>query len=225
MKKILFNLYLIVTNINNYGLFLLFKTIFYELFYITKFLDFRSYLYSDNKKKDYLKTKTSDRYSTPAIPTPYYFLKYIKDYFIKEKINDFTLIDLGCGSGRVGVYLSYFLKIKFFGIDNNEILINSNKKKFKDKDNFNFYYLNLQDIKSVNKFNLNQFLDSKQKVLFVSDPFDKYSIMQLIKYYKEFFNFYFVMINQKDLNYFSDLNCIYKIYFKNQKRNIQIFKI
>ena len=67
----------------------------------------------------------------------------ISDYIKDENLNDFNIIDLGCGSGRLVKYFDKKFNIKFVGIDFNEKvikknLIRFNKKNYKNK--FRYFY-------------------------------------------------------------------------------------
>ena len=85
MKKYFYNFVLLLKNINNYGIFEIFKIIFYEVFYIMKFNDFNSLSYDDKESSSYENAKKKDIYNTPYIPTPFYFLKILCLFFKKSK--------------------------------------------------------------------------------------------------------------------------------------------
>ena len=57
MKKYLYNLILLLKNINNYGISIFFKIIYFEIYNILKFLDFSSIIYEDKKSSTYEFTK------------------------------------------------------------------------------------------------------------------------------------------------------------------------
>lgn len=63
----------------------------------------------------------SDPYHYPYEPTPYEVLEKLAQTGYIRKTN--TLIDYGCGKGRVGFFLSYQTKCRSIGIDFNEHLI------------------------------------------------------------------------------------------------------
>ena len=135
MKKYFYNFFLILKNIKNYGLITILKACLVELFYLIKFRDFKSYIYDDNFTSSYEQTKHKVSYNTQHTPTPYLFLKIGADFLHKEKFNDFIILDLGCGYGRVGDFFLSNFKCIFYGIDIN--------KNFID-------YLNLKINKSIN---------------------------------------------------------------------------
>jgi hypothetical protein len=99
---------LLIGNIKKRGFLYTFIICYYELiyFFATNFRDFASsnisHYYSNPRTyisingKKYIKS-----YDTPHVPTPYYFLDIIKKQIKKMKVEDFTFIDFGCGSGRV----------------------------------------------------------------------------------------------------------------------------
>jgi hypothetical protein len=222
MNKLLFNAYLVMTNIKNYGLQIFIKSVFYEFYYLLKFKDFKSIFFSANKVDSYLDTKFLKSYSTPNIPTPYYFLNIIKNFLKKKNLNNFILIDLGCGHGRVGHYFDSFFKINFLGIDIDPELVAANKI-LKNKKNFYFLNINLKRISSLNK--IKKFIEKKKIVFFISDSFDAYSIFKLIEFFNKDYSFYLIMVNQKNMKYFYKFTNIFSIRFNNSARNINIYKI
>ena len=88
-----------------------------------------------------------------------------------QNFNDFNLIDLGCGSGRLIKYFDYNFNIKFLGIDFSKKIIEENKVKF-NKDNYRFYNLDLKKIENKSDLDLidNSFANYK-KNLRTSEPF------------------------------------------------------
>lgn len=228
MKNIFKNISLLIKNIKNYGIIVFIKTLLYELFYSFKFLDFKILKFDLKKNDNYLLTKTSNSYSTPDIPTPYFFLRIVKNFLIKNRITKFDLCDLGCGDGRVGMFFDKFFKINFIGIDINSKLIRDNKIKFLNKKNFFFYRKNLQKIKSKNDISLyfNKKKNHENFLIFCSDPFDSQSILYLLKLYKlRDSNNFFLMINQKNLKEFRKFKILEQFFFRNKKRNITLFKL
>ena len=129
MKKYFYNFLLLLKNINNYGIFQIFKIIFYELFYTIKFNDFNSLSYDDKESSSYENAKKKDIYDTPYIPTPYYFLRILSLFLKKKNLDNFLILDLGCGYSRVQYFFSTNFKSFFFGVDINKEIIQSLKKK------------------------------------------------------------------------------------------------
>ena len=75
MKKYFYNFYLIIKNINNYGIITFFYATIIEIYYLFKFFDFRSYIHDNSATSTYQETKTIVRYDTQHTPTPYFFLR------------------------------------------------------------------------------------------------------------------------------------------------------
>ena len=112
MKKYLYNFYLIIININNYGLITIFKAVIVELYYLLKIRDYKSYIHDEKFTSSYRNTKENKEYNTQHTPTPYYFLTFAEEFLKKNNINDFILVDLGCGYGRVGKFFLYNVDLK-----------------------------------------------------------------------------------------------------------------
>lgn len=68
----------------------------------------------------------SDPYHYPYEPTPYEVLEKLAQTGYIRKNN--TLVDYGCGKGRVGFFLSYQTKCRSIGVDFNERLIEKAKE-------------------------------------------------------------------------------------------------
>ena len=229
LKKIFYNSILALKNVNRYGFLLILKSIFYEIYYSIKFKDFTFFSYdpNDNIETSYEDSKIKNMYSAPNIPTPFYFLELIKDYMKSQNFNDFNLIDLGCGSGRLIKYFDYNFNIKFLGIDFSKKIIEENKVKF-NKDNYRFYNLDLKKIENKSDLDLidNSFPNYKKNVVFISDSIDALSIKKIIPIFKTKFGYYlFIMVNQKDIHLFENFNCKKNIFFKDVSRNISFFEI
>ena len=64
------------------------------------------------------------------------------------------------------------------------------------------------------------------KEFFISDSFDSQSVINLIKIFKlKLGGFFFVMVNQKNLDEFDKFNPFKKIIFVDKNRNISFYKI
>lgn len=219
------NLVLFIKNIKNYGLLIFLKIIFFEFLYTLKIFDFKSFKYEVFKNDDYELTKNNKIYNTPYIPTPYYFLKIVKEFFIKKKIKKIILIDLGCGYSRSQKFFQS-LSAFFLGFDyNSKIILNLQSQKIK---NSRFYNVNLRN-KNASKFLISKILKYKknnQIVIFFSDAFDLYLLKKIIKNLNKKFSFYCVLINLKNKYFFKNKqNYLLRKIFKNKKRNIYITKI
>ena len=229
LKNFFYNSFLALKNINRYGLLLIIKSFFYEIYYSIKFKDFTFFSYDDNDyhNSGYKESKTKDDYSAPDIPTPFYFLELISDYIKDENLNDFNIIDLGCGSGRLVKYFDKKFNIKFVGIDFNEKVIKKNLIRF-NKKNYKFFNLDLKKINKINDLDIidENFLSNRKNILFISDSIDASSIIKLIPILKiKFKVFLFIMVNQKDIKAFNNYTCKKTIFFKDQSRNISFFEI
>ena len=229
LNKFFYNSILVLKNVNRYGFLLILKSIFYEIYYSIKFQDFAFFSYdpNDNIETSYEDSKIKNMYSAPNIPTPFYFLELIKDYMKSQNFNDFNLIDLGCGSGRLIKYFDYNFNIKFLGIDFSKKIIEENKVKF-NKDNYRFYNLDLKKIENKSDLDLidNSFANYKKNVVFISDSIDALSIKKIIPIFKTKFGYYlFIMVNQKDIHLFENFNCKKNIFFIDVSRNISFFEI
>lgn len=228
-KKFFYNSFLAIKNVNHYGFLLVFKSFFYEIYYSIKFKDF-TFFNSGNDSdfvSNYNDTKIKNDYSTPDIPTPFYFLELIK-YYIKEKrLKKFNIIDLGCGSGRLIKYFDYNFDINFIGIDVDKKIIKNNLKKFK-KHNYKFYNIDLKKIYGIKDLNIidQSLINNRKNIIFISDSIDSLSIINLIPVLKKKFKeFLFIMVNQKNISLFKEFNLIKSIKFKNESRNINFFQI
>ena len=129
MKKYYYNFLLLLKNVNNYGIFEVLKIILYEIFFIIKFKDFNSLSYDEKESDTYEHAIGKNTYDTPYIPTPFYFLKILCLFFKKEKINNFLILDLGCGYSRVEYFFSTYFKTNFFGVDINAKIISTELAK------------------------------------------------------------------------------------------------
>ena len=132
--------------------FSVFIIFFYEFYYVLRGFKGNDFNFSQN-------TLMSD-----DIPTPYYFLKKIKNKikFLKFK----RFIDVGCGSGRVLFYMSnFFSKKKYFiGVEYYKNQFLYAKNLFRNKNNINVFHKDF----TKNNFNYND-LDC----FFFNNPFKK----------------------------------------------------
>ncbi len=127
------------------------------LFYEIKYILFLGY---KGNKINILNNK----FFTDNIPTPYYFLVKIYDYLKNKKIK--TIVDVGCGSGRVLYFFhrnnsSY--KLQGFEINNAIYLDTLNRFK------------NNKKIKIINKNFLKKNSKINADLYYLADPFKKNS--------------------------------------------------
>ena len=226
MKKYLYNLILLLRNINNYGIITFFKIIFFEIYNILKFWDFSSIIYDDKKVNTYEFTKQSKTYNTPYIPTPYYFLGIVSNFFKHKKINNFIFLDLGCGYSRTQNYFSRYFKQFFLGVDlNKKIILFLKERKIK---NSLFFNLNIRKKKNIDFLikKIVKLRGNRKLIVFFSDSFDLFLLNRVLKSFSNKLNFYCILINVKNQNF---LSTRYKrLFFKkfnNRQRNIKIIKI
>tara|TARA_B100000767_G_scaffold150435_1_gene141645 strand:+ start:134 stop:814 length:681 start_codon:yes stop_codon:yes gene_type:complete len=197
MKRYFYNFYLIIRNINNYGLFTIIKAFIVELFYLLKIRDFNSYIHDDEATSSYEDTKDNKEYNTQHTPTPYYFLTFVKKFIQKNNIDNFVLVDLGCGYGRVGKYFMHQFNCIFYGLEINPKFLTNLIIEKKDDNNFNLQVVNLKD-KNLREKIFNEIIAHNKKIiLFISDPFDIKTILEIMKYFQNT-SHYIVAINIKD---------------------------
>jgi len=226
VKKYLYNLILLLKNINNYGISIFFKIIYFEIYNILKFLDFSSIIYEDKKSSTYEFTKKSKTYDTPYIPTPYYFLSIISNFLKNKKINNFIFLDLGCGYSRTQNYFSRCFKQFFLGVDlNKKIFLSKKKKKIKDS---LFFNLNLRKKKNIDFLikKIVKIKENRKLIVFFSDSFDLFLLNRILKSFSNKLNFYCILINVKNQNFLSiKYERLFFYKFNNRQRNIKIIKI
>ena len=219
------NLVLFIKNINNYGFIVFVKIIFFEIFYTLKILDFKSLKYEVFKNDIYELTKKNKIYNTPYIPTPYFFLKIVRNFFIKRDIKKIVLVDLGCGYSRSERFFK-FLSSFFLGFDYNSKIIRQLKnQKIK---NSKFYNINLRH-KNASDFLIKKILKYKKNnevVIFFSDSFDLNLLIIILEKLSKKFRFYCVFINLKNKHFFKKKQkFLFSKIFKNKRRNIYITKL
>jgi len=119
---------------------ILFKVLFYELFYSLKYLEIPFY---------YMKIYKNSKFATDSIPCLYYYLHQIAEFINKRKIKKIT--DLGSGFGRLTNFISNETKAKVIGIEfDKEVFNKANIIKAKNVKliNTNFLNLNFKKFKS-----------------------------------------------------------------------------
>ena len=226
MKKYFYNFVLLLKNINNYGIFEIFKIIFYEVFYIMKFNDFNSLSYDDKESSSYENAKKKDIYNTPYIPTPFYFLKILCLFLKKRKIDNFLILDLGCGYSRVQYFFSTYFNSLFLGVDINKKIIQSLKQK--KINNAFFSNLDLRKQKNIELLlkETKKIKKEKKLIVFFSDSFDPNLLKKVLKNLSNKLNFYCILINVKNTLFLSKkYKTLFIKEFNNSDRNIKIFMI
>ena len=127
----------------------------------------------------------------PYEPTPYFALdKLFESYYINEKD---SVIDFGCGKGRLNFYLNYNYNCNVLGIEMDENFYNQcmeNKKEYlknnkREEEKINFLWIN--SIKSIEKTSLEDNLNYASKLLknlnkgninnLISESYDKDTIV------------------------------------------------
>ena len=111
--------------------------LFYELIYVILGYKGNSFITRNNNK------------STDTIPCSYYFLIKIYNVIKNEQIK--SLIDLGCGNGRVLFYFNKKLKIDYLGVELFKDAYEYSQKIFKHSPNVrilneNFFDLNFKQL-------------------------------------------------------------------------------
>ena len=220
------NIFLLTKNIKNYGLITFIKIVIYEIFYIFLFLEVKSLSYEQKSKDDYYKTKKKNIYNTPYIPTPYYFLSIFKKYLFKKKINNFLMVDLGCGYSRSQIYFSNKFDNYFLGFDYNKKIIGYLKRK-KIKKAF-FFNTDLRKTKNINFLinKISKFKNNKKLIIFFSDSFELRLLNKILLKISDKFTFYCFLVNIKNEKLITiKYNKLFFKKFNNNSRNINIFKI
>ena len=195
MKKYFYNFYLILININNYGFIEILKALFIELYYLLIIKDYKSWLHDDKYTNSYEDTKKDDDYNAQHTPTPYYFLTIANKFIKKKKIDDFILVDFGCGYGRVGKFFINKFNCLFYGLEINKKMIDDLDKE-KNK-NFFLHTINLKD-KISRKIIFDEIKShNKTVILFISDSFDINTIHEITRCFENT-KHYLIGINIKE---------------------------
>lgn len=197
MKKYFYNFYLILININKYGIYEIAKAFYVEIIYLIKIKDFRSWIYDEKYTDSYLYTKSDNDYNAPQTPTPYYFLTIAANFLKQNNIDDFILSDFGCGHGRLGKFFTKEFNCLFYGTEINKFMIEDLKKE--NIENFFLYAIDLKN-KAERQEIFNKIKQHKKKIiLFISDTFDIRTINEILDYFSDT-NHYVIGVNIKDSN-------------------------
>ena len=101
------------------------KLFYFEIRYLIRTIKYREFLLSFDKSSLYEEYSDSVEY----VPTPYYFLKQSLKYLNHSRG---SIIDIGCGSGRVLRYFQKYIKnnntYEFIGIDLNTKVLDLGRK-------------------------------------------------------------------------------------------------
>ncbi len=183
---------------------ILFKVIFYEIFYSIKMKELVPKMKLQN-----------NQYRTDTIPCVYYFLQEISKFLKKNKIN--SVVDVGSGYGRIVNFLSKYNNITAHGIEYDLELHRSSLKTKGEK-----VKLYCGDIF---KFDLENF----NSICFIlNDPFKKYESQK--KFFEKFKKMYitkdkyFVAINFYKIKFPDDFNKVFSIE-GSSKKSLNIYKI
>jgi len=220
MKKYFFNLYLILKNINNYGFFTFIYASIVELFYLFKFRDFYSYIHDNSVTSDYFDTKIKNNYNTQHTPTPYYFLSLACSFVKKLNYEDFIVVDMGSGLGRVGKFFLNKFNCSFYGLEINKIFVKKLNRFSKKNKKFKVYNVDLKNKKLRNEILSEIKKQNKKIIIFFSDPFDIGTILNILKFFKKKEH----IVIGVNVNYLNKLFTCYKIefskFFKNKLRHV-----
>jgi hypothetical protein len=195
MKKYLYNFYLILININKYGIIEITKAFFVEVYYLLKIRDFKSWIHDDKFTDSYQDTKNDKDYNAQHTPTPYYFLSFASNFLKQNNIDDFVISDFGCGLGRIGKFFVSKFNCIFYGMEINSAMIEDLKKE--NINNFNLFTINLKNKDEREKI-FDQIKNHKKTIiLFISDSFDIGTINEIIEYFSDT-SHYIIGVNIKD---------------------------
>ena len=220
------NIFLLLKNINNYGFGVFLNIIFFELKYFFNHNNINTLHHDSEFTSNYNDTKAKKNYNTPYIPTPYYFLSIIRKILKKNTLDNFTLIDFGCGYSRSLFFLKNFFKFNFIGIDINKNII----KKMQSHKSWNTVFFNY-DLKNNNKrkkilnFIKQKKWNKKEIVVFFSDSFDVLNLEIIMADFIKFKNLYLVLVNTRNYKILGKKFIIVdKFFFRNKNRNIILLK-
>lgn len=205
--------------INSYGVINSTKIIFFELVELLTFKDSKSLDFEDNKTSSYKQSKKSKKYDVPYIPTPYFFLKIIKNYLHLVNLKKINFIDIGCGYCRPAKYLSRNFNVKFFGVDLDKNIVD--QIRLEKNKNFKIYNFNIRNKKKINFF-LEKNLKTKLcNIILISDTVEIQLINQLLNSINSKSRIIIILVN---INYnklkVKGFFVKKKIFFKNKSKNI-----
>ena len=174
----------------------------------------------------------ADQYRYPYEPTPYSVLERLANSGLIHKNN--TLIDYGCGKGRVDYFMAYQTKCKSIGIEyderiyekattNKETAVSSNKviielanaEKFEVLESVDkIYFFNPFSVEILQKV-IAQILDSYYKNIRTIQLFFYYPSDEYISY----------LMTVDELMYYDEIDCRDLFYGNDSRERIMIFEI
>lgn len=174
----------------------------------------------------------ADQYRYPYEPTPYSVLERLANSGLIHKNN--TLIDYGCGKGRVDYFMAYQTKCKSIGIEyderiyekattNKETAVSSNKviielanaEKFEVLESVDkIYFFNPFSVEILQKV-IAQILDSYYKNIRTIQLFFYYSSDEYISY----------LMTVDELMYYDEIDCRDLFDGNDSRERIMIFEI
>jgi hypothetical protein len=106
---------------------------------LNNFIDIFTLIYENNEWGDNnLKYEGSSGLGSSIEYNKNNYIPFIRSFIEKFKIK--TIVDLGCGDFRIGLTLYDKLNINYVGYDAYEGVINFNKDKYKEHENFHFIH-------------------------------------------------------------------------------------
>ena len=174
----------------------------------------------------------ADQYRYPYEPTPYSVLERLANSGLIRKNN--TLIDYGCGKGRVDYFMAYQTKCKSIGIEyderiyekamtNKETAVSSNKviielanaEKFEVLESVDkIYFFNPFSVEILQKV-IAQILDSYYENIRTIQLFFYYPSDEYISY----------LMTVDELMYYDEIDCRDLFYGNDSRERIMIFEI
>lgn len=174
----------------------------------------------------------ADRFRYPYEPTPYCVLERLADsgYIGKEN----TLIDYGCGKGRVDFFLSYQTRCRSIGIDYDDRILNAAKENQRNAVSAGRTEFLLQDAAGYevpkeadrfyffNPFSIEIFRGVLQKI--IDSYYESPREMLLFSYYTQ--NYYFFHLEARnELTFLEAIDCRDLFGSSDHREKIRIYKI
>ena len=166
----------------------------------------------------------ADQYRYPYEPTPYSVLERLANSGLIRKNN--TLIDYGCGKGRVDYFMAYQTKCKSIGIEyderiyekamtNKETAVSSNKVIFEVLESVDkIYFFNPFSVEILQKV-IAQILDSYYENIRTIQLFFYYPSDEYISY----------LMTVDELMYYDEIDCRDLFDGNDSRERIMIFEI
>ena len=202
MKKIKF-LYSILSHYRKK----LFKIFIFEIYYSVIYLQSGNFFKNQN-----------DDVRTDTVPCPYYFIHKIAKFIKKEKIG--SVVDLGCGFGRITNFLHDKTEAEIHGYEIDKEVFDVAQKNSRKK-----VIIKFDDILKLNS----ESIDFECFIL--NDPLKKKADLELlikkIQLGKDSFNkiYYLITINvDKDKNYIFEGKKILKTVSAGDNKNVTFYR-